>query len=228
MKRIVASLFALATLGVQAHAADMRVVAPMSRAPAPVYVPFSWTGFYVGGNIGYGWADANATVTAFGVTATGTDKLNGVVGGGQIGYNWQNGNLVWGIEADFQGTGQQLTSTAAGVSVKDELPWFGTLRGRLGWTPAERWMIYVTGGGGWVDFKSTVTVAGLGTATWEKSHGAWTIGGGVENAIDNHWSWKVEYLYLDTGSFNTTLFGVVPASAKIKDNVARFGINYRF
>src|SRR4051794_4160855 len=111
MFRIAVGLLALAALGVQAQAADMRVPAP-SRAAAPAYVPFSWTGFYIGGNVGYGWADASATVTALGVTATGTDNLNGIVGGGQLGYNWQSGSLVWGIEADIQATGQDTSASA--------------------------------------------------------------------------------------------------------------------
>ena len=81
----------------------------------------------------------------------------GILGGGQVGYNWQSGNWVTGFEADIQGTGQRGSGTIfcpAGVcavlpvtaSITEKLDWFGTVRGRLGWTVTPEMMIYATGG----------------------------------------------------------------------------------
>src|SRR5205085_2849101 len=128
----------------------------------------------IGANVGYSWGRADATV--LGLTAS--ENLNGIVGGGQLGYNWQTGNWVLGIEVDAQATAQKATTTATvgavTITENDTIPWFVTARGRIGYTIAPMWMIYATAGGAWVDFKSTITATGLGTATWEVSHGGWT------------------------------------------------------
>jgi outer membrane immunogenic protein len=212
---------AIAACAQAARAADLPVMP--TKAPPPVAL-FDWTGFYIGANVGYGWADTHFNVA--GVTAT--DKLRGFVGGGQIGYNQQMGNWVFGIEIDGQGTDQRSITAIPGVSLTDSLPWFMTFRGRVGYTIAPTWMIYATGGGAMVDFKSQLVVAGLGTVTTTTMREGWTAGAGIEAAINRNWSWKVEYLHIDTGTFNTTLFGVVPTTLKVTDDISRFGINYRF
>src|SRR5262245_19715506 len=113
-KLISASLGVLALAGmVQAATADAPVK-QKARYRAPPPVVWTWTGFYVGGNLGYSWGrsstDANfynSTIGTLLFTTGENFKLNGVIGGGQVGYNYQNGNWVTGIEADFQGSGQR-------------------------------------------------------------------------------------------------------------------------
>ena len=89
-----------------ASAADVLPLPPPLPPPLPVPVVqvFSWTGFYIGGNAGWGWTNGSGTFT----TALGADpftvKTNGFLGGAQLGYNWQAGPFVFGGEADFQGT----------------------------------------------------------------------------------------------------------------------------
>jgi outer membrane immunogenic protein len=220
------ALTALAALAAPAaFAADLGV----RRAPAPAYVEpaFNWTGFYIGANVGYGWGRGDVTVFGF----TGSQDMNGVLGGGQFGYNWQFVEWILGLEADGQATDQHRDSVgtigAVTITERDEIPWFVTLRGRVGYAVAPMWMIYATGGAAWTDFKATVTATGLGSASWETSHVGWTAGAGVEAAINRNWSWKVEYLHIDTDNFNTTIFGV-PATARFQNDIARVGINYRF
>jgi outer membrane immunogenic protein len=113
MKRMLIGIAAVTSLlATSAFAADLPV---RTYTKAPVYVEpiYNWTGFYVGGNIGYSWGRSSDTSTltntAGTVLFTSTDKtnLNGVVGGGQIGYNWQMQNWVWGLEADIQGTDEK-------------------------------------------------------------------------------------------------------------------------
>jgi len=78
----------------------------------------------------------------------------------------------------------------------------------------------------------TASTVGFSTSsTFEVSHVGWAAGGGLENAINRNWSWKVEYLYLRTGTFSmpVNIFGaVVPWGARLGDNIARVGLNYRF
>ena len=93
---------------------------------APVYVDpgYNWTGFYLGGNLGYSWgrsSDTSSFTNGAGAllsSSIGSSNLDGIVGGGQAGYNWQVQNSVWGLEGDIQGTGERGSrdiSCATGV-----------------------------------------------------------------------------------------------------------------
>jgi outer membrane immunogenic protein len=160
------------------------------------------------------------------IAVSGSNNLNGFVGGGQIGYNWQGASpLVLGIEADFQGTGQSRTDTALGISVQQQLPWFGTVRGRIGYA-FDRLMIYATGGLAYADYKMTASGFGL-SASSDTSRAGWTAGAGVEWMFAPQWSTKVEYLYWDTGSTSATLFGIA-YTGRARDSIARVGLNYHF
>ncbi len=214
-------------------AADLPV-APITRAPA--VVPFSWTGCYLGVNLGYGWGRASSTITGGGVTGSASENLDGILGGGQIGCNYQWSSIVWGIEGDFQGTGQRRTNSfttgGLGVNSTDSIPWFGTIRGRVGYA-ASNWLFYATGGWGYGEFRNETTLSGIvvGSGTASRDHGFWTVGGGIENAFAPHWSWKLEYLYASTGNLNNT-FAIggttFVATDKFTDNILRAGVNYRF
>src|SRR5262249_44495862 len=139
-----------------ALAADLATKPLYKAAPAVVPV-FSWTGFYIGGNVGYGWGDGKTDVSPGPNAATFVNLLpqtlsakpDGVIGGGQFGYNWQTGTWVWGLETDFQGSGVKGTVTEApiiqnngtafpgagnNITITQKLDWFGTVRGRLGTT----------------------------------------------------------------------------------------------
>jgi outer membrane immunogenic protein len=115
MKRMLMGIAAAASLvATSALAADLPA---RTYTKAPVYVEpvYNWTGFYIGGNIGYSWGRSSDTSALTNTPGTilfaSTDKtnLNGVVGGGQIGYNWQMQSWLWGFEADIQGTGEKGT-----------------------------------------------------------------------------------------------------------------------
>lgn len=120
---------AMASLGLTtiASAADLPLPErTYTKAPAYVAPVYDWTGFYVGGNLGYGWGRSNSTLalTDPGAGATlnsAASKFNmdGVIGGGQIGYNWQSGRWVFGLETDIQGANQKggMSSTCAGGTI---------------------------------------------------------------------------------------------------------------
>jgi outer membrane immunogenic protein len=254
LHRFTALLIAAAStvaLGQIASAADMPVKAPR----APIYAPpYNWTGFYLGLNLGGSWGRQDASfvnATTGTILATGSNHLDGIIGGGQIGYNWQVNQWVLGVEADFQGSGQKADGSffdpgapcgpnvaacfpipATTISYTDKLNWFGTVRGRLG-IAFDRWLPYVTGGWayGHGEISGTTTVGAVATAfSASQNYSGWTIGGGVEWAFADHWSAKLEYLYIDFGDGPiipaTTLFNV--NVGHMTDNIVRAGVNYKF
>ena len=109
-----------------------------------------------------------------------------------------------------------------------QIPWIGTLRGRVGYA-FDRFLLYVTAGGAATQLISTVNVGAIGTASTTYTHGAWTAGGGIEAAVTENFSARVEYLYLDTGNINVAQVGApsVTVTGRMQDNLVRAGLNYR-
>jgi outer membrane immunogenic protein len=195
MKKILLSGVALVALFAAApvSAADVPVRGPVYKAaPAPV---FNWTGFYVGGHIGYGWGDA-----------TGAD-LDGFIGGLQVGYNWQlSRNWVFGIEGD-------LTATDMNNAFPAHVDYLGTARARIGYT-WDRTMLYGTGGFAW----NRAAVAGF-----HDTDTGYALGLGVEWAFAPNWSTKVEYMYYSFDN-NAALGGADFDASTIKVGlIYRFG-----
>ena len=148
------------------QAADMAVKAP---PPPPVAVPlFTWTGFYLGGNLGAAWAQRSVT-DLFGNTFTRTSDGR-FIGGGQLGYNWQTGNFVLGVEGDIDGIASNNNRSAAVVVggagpfvvTSNSTNWVATIAARFGWA-ADHWLFYGKAGGGWVGNNSGFTVTNVTT-----------------------------------------------------------------
>jgi outer membrane immunogenic protein len=218
-----------ALIGTPAFAADMAVKAPKALPPPPAPV-YSWTGWYVGGNVGYSWGSASndfAFSQLFTFNGSEREHLDGVIGGGQAGYNWQAGTYLYGIEADIQGSGEKHTGSFNGVLLDpgigtgndpftatetDKIDWFGTVRGRLGLT-SDHWLFYTTGGLAYGHVSSSGIFQPIGFSNsafvWNNSATkvGWTIGAGIENVFFGNWSWRVEYLYMDLGKLTTTTSG---------------------
>lgn len=214
-----------------ASAADLGAPPPPPQAPA-VYVPapvFSWNGFYIGANAGYGWSNTSGTMTtAFGAETFSTSG-NGFVGGGQAGFNYQWGGVVFGMEADFQGTSVSGTLADNGLlplNATAKNPWFGTFRGRLGYA-WDRVMLYATAGGVY----GNETFNGTSNRT-SFSNGAtyvtWTAGAGVEVAFWGPLSAKAEYLYMGSPSNFPSIPLATGLSGSAHTNLVRAGINYHF
>jgi len=229
MKKLLLCACAFTSLAGGALAADLPARMPVK---APDYVPmFTWTGFYLGGNIGVGWTNGNATTTVAGIPGTISGSGSGVLGGGQIGYNWQTNSIVFGVETDIQASGGSgtangvngaLTSTATGKT-----PWFGTIRGRLGYAPG-RWMVYVTGGGvyGHSNVNGTTNIGVPFSAS--SDFWAWTVGAGVETALWDRWTGKLEYLYVGTPDRVPVPAGVAVTGGRANTSILRVGLNYHF
>jgi outer membrane immunogenic protein len=247
------------------------VFAAPARAPATPAL-YSWTAFYVGGNIGWSFGQASTDWTITGVPFGSTSqKMDGILGGLQAGANWQSGIWVLGLETDIQATGQKgsssVTDVIAGIpgipcviipntvpfcapgtgippvppvtsATTDDvkLPWLGTARARLGVTPSDRWLVYATGGLAYGEVQSNVTLMTGGTALGATANSirlGWTAGGGIEAALWEQWTAKLEYLYVDLGTVNNSFAGMAPfapitTSTHVTDNIVRVGINRHF
>lgn len=215
---------ALAFASGSALAADASppIIQPVSQARIGP-PPFSWTGVYIGGNVGYGFADATVSASGFGLTVSETERLTGPIAGGQIGFNWQTGALLAGLEADFQWSGQKFTTSFFGVTAVDKIASFGTIRPRVGFV-ADHWLFYATAGVGYGTWRTDVTAPGF-SAWAAQSRVTWAAGAGIEAAISNNVTIRLEYLFLDTGNISQAVSGVA-TNVTVTDNLARVGINF--
>lgn len=227
MKRFILTACAgllAAAVASPSFAADL----PRAAYKAPVYsAPFSWSGFYIGINGGYGWGKSKWTIVGTGLS-TGDYNTTGGLIGGTIGYNLQSGSLVWGLEGDLDASWIKGTDTPTcgtpGCETKNS--WFGTARGRIGYA-WDRFMPFITGGAAFGDIKMTTPVATSQTTT----NVGWTLGGGVEYAFMGPWSTKIEYLYADLGKGKCdagACGGGTSFESPLKVNIVRLGVNYRF
>jgi len=117
VKKLALAAVAVAAGVASASAADLAPAPAYTKAPVIVDPGYNWSGFYIGGNIGYSWGRSNSTLSLIDagtiVSATNASfDMDGVIGGGQIGYNWQSCKWVYGLEADIQGSGQKGNTTA--------------------------------------------------------------------------------------------------------------------
>ncbi len=228
MQRFVPATAVLLLLAGTAQAADF------ARRPAYAAIPYSWAGPYLGGNIGYGWATATTGVSIGGAGFSASERLDGVIGGVQLGYNWQTGAIVFGLEGDFQASGQEhfstLSSGGVTISENDKIPWFATFRGRLGFA-LDQWLFYGTGGLAVSQIKSTGTVTSGGVTSMVSGsapQAAWTLGAGIETALwGSNWTAKIEYLYINSLDVQTTTLGITTSNSAV-NNIVRLGVNYRF
>jgi outer membrane immunogenic protein len=174
-----------------------------------------------------------------------TESTSSVLGGVQAGANWQTGNGVFGIEGDIQGTSQSASNAMTIIDVNgvingpgaavtalssQKVSFFATLRGRIG-VASGRSLFYVTGGGAFWDWSSSLTVTGLGTASLSHFQPGGALGGGIDVVITDAWTVRAEYLYLQTTLMSDTPFASRPdvvVNSRIRDNVFRLGVNYMF
>jgi outer membrane immunogenic protein len=202
-----------------------------SMKDAPMAAPFSWTGLYVGGNLGAHWVEgadytlsaadaatqaANAAAIAAGAIPTRyTANGGGAIGGLQAGYNWQTGGFVIGLETDISGStakaSQEITTTVLGTAVFNvttSVQYIGTVRLRAGALLSPTMLAYVTGGFAYGGVERT---AGARTAVAQAFGrdqdvvAGWALGGGLEWAFAPRFTLGAEYLYvnLEGSSFNT-------------------------
>jgi outer membrane immunogenic protein len=255
MKKLAYAIAAIALIGTPAFAADMAVKAAPPAAPPAMY---TWTGLYVGVNLGLGWSSADFSIVPTGawlgapasipyLIATDRSLLeNSFVGGGQVGYNYQINQVVFGVEGDFDYYnaedkflgGPIPTTSIVSYSQQTNQNWLATVRGRLGWA-FDHLLVYGTGGAAFSDWQVNMHMTSAGVDAIflsDETRTGWTAGGGAEYAIDPRWSIKGEYLYSDFGTATgTSVFPPPNApnfthnhSVRLVTEVARVGVNYKF
>jgi outer membrane immunogenic protein len=222
-KLIKASVAALALLAIPfaAQAADVPIKAPYYKGPHNVVSYYNWTGFYAGINAGYGWGTSDWSNPPAAI------KPKGFLAGGTVGYNWQSGAIVYGLEGDWDWQNVKDSVACGGVfTCETKSSWLATFRGRVGYA-FDRWLPYVTGGGAYGNVKATTSLAGVDVTSVSKNQLGWTIGAGLEYAFMGNWSAKLEYLYVDLGTFDAGIAPVVN-NVSFKENIVRAGLNYKF
>jgi outer membrane immunogenic protein len=235
MKKLVPLAAAVAAFGFinAAHAADLPVKAPAYNAPPPVAL-YNWSGFYVGLNGGWGWGKTSGDGIPLGVGGGGfldNFDIDGGMLGGQIGFNYQMGNVVLGIEADWDWaniggsvTGPPFSGTA---KVKD----IGTVRGRVGYA-WDRFLVYGTAGWAWSSRMTASAAPGLVPPDDSHSLNGYAVGGGLEYGITPNLSLKAEYLHahLSPTDFFRSNAPPCPGPCDVGSNVnvVRLGLNWRF
>jgi outer membrane immunogenic protein len=225
--------------------------AMVTKAPVAVATVYNWTGFYVGGNVGYSVGRGETSRIGLGNIVDETEKMElvtrGVIGGAQAGFNWQSGNWVAGVEGDYQFADQKdsarfnVIGNISFSTIDQRLAWFATGRGRVGYAAGPA-LFYATGGVAFTEIKTNAalvnTVSGNSGAAFTNSRTGWVAGAGIEGVLTGNWTLKAEYLYMDFGTF-TDLFAGAPALGNlrdpnlrlvshVRDNIARVGLNYHF
>ena len=242
----------------------------LSTLPAALSSAFNWTGFYVGGHVGYGWGDNNGTFSyvtpdGFAGSQSLANDAQGVLFGAHGGYNYQINDWVVGLEASVDGAnlgkqellgwndptnfsfcpivfpcngGSLISNIQTGVQ--------GAVRGRLGYA-WDRFLVYGAAGGAVATFNIQSNLTGqygfffapptlysAAAADRSVTKLGWTIGGGVEYAINNNWSVRGEYRYTDFGSITETPTSVSDPGAfylgarHLTQNQILVGFSYRF
>jgi outer membrane immunogenic protein len=223
------------------------------KAPEPAW---SWTGFYVGGNVIFGLSrgatsfsgnPATTGLIATGVipSSLGGNEASGVLGGAQAGYNVQTGRIVYGIEvaidAGHIGGSETALVPPFTTSASQELNYLGTVQGRLGYAVSSPLLLFVTGGFGFGGASVSTAISSspcppCGAATSSATLGGWVAGGGFEYAMgpEERKAWglslKAELLYYDLGSLSQALPApplAATTTTEFKGMLARAGVNYK-
>ena len=254
MSRLTVSFGAALAAVFAAHAA---FAADLPSRKAPVTPPplFSWTGFYVGYNSGFGGGvlDANVPLVsaALATYTTTSNRANGGVFGGQVGYQIQfPNNVVLGLESDMQWSGitassQTVNYASVGLpgyvyqNFHNRLDWFGTTRLRVGYAFG-RLLPYVSGG---VAYGETAANAeqvlfggGFGDGGSQVGAG-WAVGAGLDYALSANLSARAEYIYVQLANASGPAVGFAPglpplfgslATGSFGTHIVRTGLNWKF
>jgi outer membrane immunogenic protein len=246
MKKLLLASVAIALLGGSANAADLGRPRPV-YAPVPVIVPvFSWTGCYLGGNVGGIWAKNDWNDPIFG--DFGNNTASGVLGGVQGGCNYQVSSLVFGIQGDGDWTninndnaGPLLSTTGFPITDRTQIKGLASVTGRVGYA-WDRFLGYVKAGGAWERASFALEVNGSPFATATTNRSGWTVGVGGEYALlnwQNYWlTGFIEYDHYGFGTANpgglsvctvTVCSGVISTGTGIKTDVdvVKVGINIK-
>jgi len=197
-----------------------------------------WSGFFIGGHVGYGWGDSNVEREDGPPGPAGFDidvDVEGVFAGGQLGFDFQLGSVVLGIVGDLSVStingDESESSSPPPAAFEIEYDWLATVRARAGWLLTDSWLLYATGGVAFAD----INLRGVGGAgPWSNvredgTETGWTAGAGAEVRMTDNGSIVIEVLYMDFGSETHTPSGP-PGDIDYDSELvtAKIGWNWRF
>jgi outer membrane immunogenic protein len=212
-----------------------------TAVPPVSALPYDWAGFYLRGSgdlaAGIGQANANNPLDGLSAASSGAGNSTSTLDLGEFGANWQTGDTVVGFQGDMQWANQWTGPFSAcglgcGLDDKVKVPWLATLRARAG-TTFDQVFVYGTGGLATLGTSSSnLNSGGFGTTpdftNFSTGSIDWTVGAGMEMALDKDVSAKLEYLYMPSSAGLSPpgwLLGSGTDAAK--NNVLRGGIDYR-
>lgn len=195
----------------------------------------NWTGPYLGASVGYINAKGSTLdLDGYDYNRDYLTSKDGVLGSVNAGYNFQDGNIVYGLEADIGLNSAKGQVEFYGPSydscdycAKNEIKALGSVRARLGVATGKA-LIYATGGLAYGKVKNYWAYE-ADNASEDKWHAGWTVGGGVDYAVDSNLSVRVEGLHYNLGRHNVVSTDTdYSVGFKNTANVVRFGVNYGF
>jgi outer membrane immunogenic protein len=196
-----------------ALAADLggdRTYNGMKGGPYAAPSAFSWTGFYVGTHLAYGWSDVDWEGVSSSLSGSGW------LAGAQVGYNWQKDAFVFGLEADASSS--WVDGSGHGVN------WLTSVRGRLGLAiNNSRTLLYGTAGVAWAD----IDYSAFGS-DFSNTHFGWVAGGGIEHMLTQNLSARVEYLYYGFDDATVPTGALAGSHIDPSAQTVRFGLNLKF
>jgi len=203
--------------------------------------PVNWSGPYVGVEGGAGWGSSrHADDNGF---DSGDFQNKGGLVGGEVGYNWQLSQIVFGVEGDMSWSdiaGRSIggiDGTCGGdanPNCRTRLDDLGTVRGRVGLAIGP-FLPYATGGLAFGEVQGGEGNPGdtdaFGSGSTYRT--GWTAGAGVEMAVTQQLSAKLEYLHVDLGDgpvFTDTFSDGSSASESVNfhTDIVRAGVAFRF
>lgn len=245
----------LASLGACVLSGSTALAADLLPPPPPPPPPFTWTGVYVGGQIGYAWGAGTFDSTGFDpithsfISGTLDNNPNGVLGGAHVGAQYQFNQWVVGLEGSVDGT--SLTNTALAsfpsafggstLTAQTSAEVQGSIRGKFGFA-WDRLLIYATGGVAFGDFTTDFLLSApsfhppfFASTNTSSTRVGWTVGGGVQYAVTDTWWVFAEYRFTDFGSLQDNLVasglpvgGFLNGNRQLEQNQVQVGFSYRF
>jgi outer membrane immunogenic protein len=219
-----------------AKATDLPAPAPVyTKAPVMANPAYDWSGFYIGGHLGYIWGksrvDDNGVLTEAGA------PTNGAVGGFLAGHNWQSGPLVLGVEGDIgwsDATGHGTISPPSPPPLPREpnayhLRWDSHIVGKLGYA-ADRWLVFVSGGAAIAGFsfqEGIVPPAPLAPRI-SATYVGFSVGAGAEYAFTQNLLGRLQYIYDDFGSKSYTGLDGGIYRVKLSGQTVRSALSWKF
>jgi outer membrane immunogenic protein len=242
-RAIIAAFAAVASMSTTAYAADLHG-GSLKDAPATYDAPAAiWAGLYIGGSAGFGVGnttgqlnfDRQVEVLAksdgpdFASLFSSDYDVNGAIYGVHVGYNFQRDNLVFGVELGLNGSdisGSDACGLFGIAQCERSLDWYATAVGRLGYASG-RTLFYGFGGLAWGEVQTDVSILGENFLSGEETHVGWVAGLGIEHALSDRFSVRVEYSHVDLGEEDHDLGDGLSSEVDLSFNAIKVGASYK-